>query len=35
MNAGLQAIYEGLEQFEISLKDAQYQCQFEHLSKTA
>ena len=32
---GLQSIYDGLEQFESSLKDAQYQCQFEHLSKTA
>ncbi|WP_460150907.1 MerR family transcriptional regulator [Pseudomonas sp. S3_A03] len=32
---GLQNIYDGLEHFESSLKDAQYQCQFEHLSKTA
>lgn len=32
---GLQKVYAGLEEFEESLKDAQYQCQFEHLAKTA
>lgn len=31
----LQNIYDGLEQFENSLMDAQHQCQFEHHSKTA
>jgi DNA-binding transcriptional MerR regulator len=32
---GLQKVYAGLEEFETSLKDAQYQCQFEHLAKSA
>lgn len=30
---GLQKVYAGLEEFEASLKDANYQCQFEHLAK--
>jgi hypothetical protein len=32
---GLQKVYAALEEFETSLKDAQNQCQFEHLAKTA
>ena len=32
---GLQQVYAGLEAFETNLKDAQYQCQFERLGKTA
>ncbi|MFS2202449.1 MerR family transcriptional regulator [Pseudomonas sp. Pseusp3] len=32
---GLQKVYAGLEEFEASLKDARYHCQFEHLAKTA
>lgn len=32
---GLQKVYAGLAEFETSLKDAQHQCQFEHLAKTA
>lgn len=32
---GLQKVYAGLAEFEASLKDAQHQCQFEHLAKTA
>ncbi|VVM82416.1 Mercuric resistance operon regulatory protein [Pseudomonas fluorescens] len=31
---GLQNIYNGLEQFESSLKDAEFQCLFERPSKT-
>jgi len=31
---GLQKTYAGLAEFEASLKDAQNQCQFEHLAKT-
>ncbi|WP_244302728.1 hypothetical protein [Pseudomonas saxonica] len=30
---GLKKVYAGLEEFETSLKDAQHQCQFEHLPK--
>lgn len=32
---GLQKVYSGLVEFETSLKDAQYHCQFERLAKTA
>ncbi|BBP56512.1 MerR family transcriptional regulator [Pseudomonas sp. St316] len=32
---GLQKVYAALDEFETSLKDAQDQCQFERLAKTA
>lgn len=32
---GLQKVYARLEEFETSLKDARYHCQFEHLAKIA
>lgn len=30
----LQQVHDGLVEFELSLKDAQMQCQFEHLERT-